>query len=340
MLVSLPYRILADRNISSKVAMALESMKLGKRCAIVCTPDVQAVVSKIIDEIAKAFDIKIFNPESIDKVYIKGLSEKIKKYDFIIGIGGGRNIDIAKYASYVADKEWVAFPTILSHDGVVSSRAIINNNGSKISVDASEPVAILADLGIIKNAPYRHTAAGAGDLISNISAVKDWEIADKAGKEKYHTVMAKLSLLAAEATIMHVNEIKKRDYHGLEILLWSIICSGFAMNIYGSSRPCSGSEHNISHALEMLGSEALHGEQVAMATIVTTYLQGSDWKKIKAVLKELELPTTAQELDIDDALMVQALAKARDIRSRYTVLNQYKLDEKKSREILTKVGVI
>jgi glycerol-1-phosphate dehydrogenase [NAD(P)+] len=340
MLVSLPYRILAGRGIGDKVAETLKSMKLGRKCAVVCTEEIAHTVSGIIDEIGRSFDVKTFSPESIDKAYIEGLAKKIKNYDFVIGVGGGRNIDIAKYASHVAGREWIAFPTILSHDGVVSSRAIINNNGSKISVDAKEPVAIFADMDIIKAAPYKHLAAGAGDLVSNISAVRDWEIADKSGKEKYHTVMAKLSLLAADATILHAGDISKKDYHGLEILLWSLICSGFAMNIYGSSRPCSGSEHNVSHALEMLGSKALHGEQVALATIATTCLQGGDWKNIVNVLKKLKLPTTAKDLGVDRKLMIQALAKARDIRDRYTVLNQVRLDEKRAEEILAKVGII
>jgi glycerol-1-phosphate dehydrogenase [NAD(P)+] len=112
------------------------------------------------------------------------------------------------------------------------------------------------------------------------------------------------------------------------------------MNIYGSSRPCSGSEHNVSHALEMLGSKALHGEQVALATIATTCLQGGDWKNIVNVLKKLKLPTTAKDLGVDRKLMIQALAKARDIRDRYTVLNQVRLDEKRAEEILAKVGII
>ena len=52
------------------------------------------------------------------------------------------------------------------------------------------------------------------------------------------------------------------------------------MEIAGSSRPCSGAEHLISHALDDLRpGTAHHGEQVAFGALVTTRLQGEDWAR-------------------------------------------------------------
>ena len=127
---------------------------------------------------------------------------------------------------------------------------------------------------------------------------------------------------------------------GLETLLWSLICSGFAMNIYGSSRPCSGSEHNFSHALDELGSNALHGEQVALGTVISSYLQGKDWKNILLVLKDFGLPTSASELGISKDILIKAIVNAKDVRERFTVLNTINIDENKAEEICKKVGII
>ena len=268
------------------------------------------------------------------------LAKDINESDLVVGIGGGRNIDIAKYSSLLAKKPWIAFPTVLSHDGVVSSRASIKSNGKRISINAQEPIGIIIDLSVVKLAPYRNIAAGFGDLISNISAVEDWRIAAKKGIEKYHTLIAELSLLSARAVIEHVEEIRALESHGLEVLAWSLICSGFAMNIYGSSRPCSGSEHNFSHALDELGSNALHGEQCALGTIITTYLQGKDWKEIKDIMKKVGLPTNAKEIGIREDMLVKALLLARQIRDRYTILNEIELNEEKARKILKEVEII
>ncbi len=340
MLVSLPYKILIKDDVSPDLDEFLLSLRLGTKCLLFCSETADRLIGKKIISSMKSFHVDKIIQKSVEKNYVESLKQRLKSYDFILAMGGGRTIDLAKYAAFLSGKEWVAFPTILSHDGVVSSRAVLDENGTKISMDAKEPFAIIGDLGTIKQAPYRYLAAGAGDLISNFAAVEDWKIADRDGKEKYHVVMAKLSLLAAEAAAEHAAEIKSRSSHGIEILLWSLICSGFAMNLYGSSRPCSGSEHNFSHALEKLGSSALHGEQAALGTIISTYLQGGDWQKIRSILKSLELPVTAAELGISREDTIKALVLAKDIRQRYTVLNEHSIDEKEAEKILEKCAVI
>ena len=341
MLTNLPYKILIEKTVDDKLEGLLKEMNLGKKCVIICGKNVMDIIgNRIKDILSGSFDVHILEGNVIDKKGLEGFSKKIKGYDFVIGLGGGRSIDIAKYSAFLEKKPWIAFPTVLSHDGVVSSRASLESDGLKMSVDAVEPIAIIADLDTIKKAPYKLIAAGAGDLISNISAVEDWKIAAKAGKDNYHTLMAELSLLSAKGVIEHTKEIKNMDYHGLEILLWSLICSGFAMNIYESSRPCSGSEHNFSHVLDKKNAGALHGEQVALGTIIMTYLQGKDWKNIKEKMKELGLPTTAKEIGIDKNLLIDALVESRSIRDIYTILDEKGITKESAEEVLKETGII
>jgi glycerol-1-phosphate dehydrogenase [NAD(P)+] len=339
--ISLPHKILIKRNASAEIKELLTEMKLGTRCALFCDDTTRGIVGdKLVKDISSAFTVSVINPGSIDVGAIKKIASSIKSFDFCLGVGGGKTIDICKYASFLAGKPWISFPTIPSHDGIVSSRASLEESGKRISIDASEPVAIIADLEVLQNAPYKFVAAGAGDCLSNLSAIEDWKIADRAGKEKYHDVMGGLAAMSAHAIAAHANEIAEKDYHGLEMLMWALISSGFAMNIYGSSRPASGSEHNFSHMLDSLGSKALHGEQVALGTIISLYLQGGDWKRIKNIMKELRLPVTARELGINDEIVIKALVGAKDVRKRYTILDEKKIDTAKAREILRAVGII
>jgi len=365
MIINFPYKILIERSVEGEIEALLKEMRLGKKIAMICNENVGRVIGfKIKDILSNSFDVEIIKPESIEKKYLERLSEKIKQFDFTIGLGGGRSIDAAKYSSFLAKKPWIAFPTALSHDGVVSSRASITSNGFRTSVDATEPIAIIGDLDTIKKAPYRLIASGAGDLISNISAVEDWKLAAEKGKEKYHTLMAELALLSSRGVINHIDDIREKNYHGLEILLWSLICSGFAMNIYGSSRPCSGSEHNFSHALDSLGANALHGEQCALGTIVMTYLQGQRkackttegekrngptpvrdlrgdvWQKVRDMMIRLGLPTNSKEIGIKEDILIDALVNAKRVRERYTVLNEINITRAEAEKILEAVKII
>jgi glycerol-1-phosphate dehydrogenase [NAD(P)+] len=99
------------------------------------------------------------------------------------------------------------------------------------------------------------------------------------------------------------------------------------MSIAGSSRPCSGSEHLFSHALDMIKSNhAMHGEQCGVGTIMMAYLHRANWKRIRGKLKMLGAPTNAHELGIEKEDVVKALETASTIRpERYTILNKLNL---------------
>ena len=94
------------------------------------------------------------------------------------------------------------------------------------------------------------------------------------------------------------------------------------MSIAGSSRPASGAEHKFSHALDQIAdTPALHGAQCGIGTIMMMYLHGGDWEQVRKALKAVGAPTTAQQLNIPDEQIIQALVKAHEIKpERYTIL--------------------
>lgn len=334
--------MLVEKSVEGRIGDFILGLNIGKRCAIITDSNVSRITERVFAGIAGKFQQETLVADSLEKEYLRGISLKLSSFDFVLAAGGGRVIDAAKYSSSLAGKPWIAFPTLLSHDGIISSRASIEENGSKAWADADSPSAVIADLGIIKNAPYRFLASGCGDLLSNISAVNDWKLAESAGKEKYNSVIAGMSLLSSEAVIRNLKEIRSRSYKGIEALFWGLVSSGIAMNLFGSSRPCSGSEHNFSHALDkILGKESkLHGEQVALGTLISLCLQKKDWKSMKKTMQMLKLPVNAKEIGIIPEILAKALSEARSIRERHCILDKYDLDEKKSGKLLEKLGII
>src|SRR5699024_2140661 len=108
------------------------------------------------------------------------------------------------------------------------------------------------------------------------------------------------------------------------VVVKALVSSGVAMSIAGSSRPASGAEHLFSHQLDRIApGAALHGHQVGVGSILTEYLHSGEegrWTNIRDALAGLGAPTTAAELGIDDAAIIEALTSAHEIRDRYTIL--------------------
>lgn len=136
--------------------------------------------------------------------------------------------------------------------------------------------------------------------------------------------------------------MEHRIEDGVRVLLEALISCGVAMSIAGSSRPCSGSEHLFSHALDLIASEpGLHGEQCGVGTIMMAYLYEMNWKRVKETLRKVGAPTTAAELGIEPKCIVQALVRARAIRpERYTILEEKRLDYDSAEKIAKATGVI
>jgi glycerol-1-phosphate dehydrogenase [NAD(P)+] len=264
---------------------------------------------------------KVENPTLDEVNNVEKVSKEVKA-EFLLGVGGGKSIDIAKLASMHLDIPFISVPTAASHDGIVSSRASIIRNNKTVSEAAQTPLAVVADTGIIAAAPYRLLAAGCGDIISNYTAVRDWELAHRLRDEPFSEYASIISKLTAKVLIDSAGLIKP----GLEESAWTVmkalVASGVAMSIAGSSRPASGSEHKFSHALDEIAPKpALHGEQCGVGTIMMMYLHGGDWQEIRTALKAIGAPTNASELGVGEEHIIKALLHAHEIRpERYTIL--------------------
>jgi glycerol-1-phosphate dehydrogenase [NAD(P)+] len=262
--------------------------------------------------------------------------------DVVLGIGGGRNIDIAKISSYETGRFFISVPTVASHDGIASNLASIKGSKRPYSVAVASPIAVVMDSKIIQESPYRFTASGCGDIICKAVEVRDWRLAHRENNDYYGGYAGSLSLMSSQHVMEQAQIIRKRTQEGTRTLLEALVSCGVAMSIAGSSRPTSGSCHLFSHALDQIAEKpALHGEQCGVGSILMGKLHGLNWGAIKTSLKTIGAPTTAEELGISDKTIVKALRLASSIRpERYTILNKVNLDEKKAIELAESTGVI
>jgi glycerol-1-phosphate dehydrogenase [NAD(P)+] len=275
---------------------------------------------------------------------VERISEKAKSIeaDTVIGVGGGRTIDVAKLSAANSGAFFISVPTTASHDGIASNLASIKGLGRPYSMKANPPIAVLADSRIISESPFRFTASGCGDVISKAVSVRDWVLAHEEKNDYYGEYAGSLALMGSSLIIRNSETIRDQTQEGYRTLLEALVSCGVSMSIAGSSRPCSGSAHLLSHALDMIApGAALHGEQCGVGTIMMAKLHGLDWEKIRDSLATIGAPITAEGLGIDGETLVEALVKAGSIRpERYTILNKVNLTRKSARKLAENCGLI
>ncbi len=344
-LMQLPREVLLGEDLRGEVVNVAKRLALGENSLILYGPKTKEIAGKDVEKnLKEAFEVSSLIIREASMEEVERTLEKIKDNDirWVIAVGGGSIIDVAKLASFKAGIPFISFPTTASHDGIASANASIKDLGAKTSVKAVPPIAVIADVKVIKTAPYRYLAAGVGDMISNLTAVKDWQLAHRIKGEYYSEYAASLSLMSAKMVIKNADIIRLGNEESVRKVVKGLISSGVAMSIAGSSRPASGAEHLFSHALDMLAPKpALHGEQTGVGTIIMAYLHGLKWERIRETLKKVGAPTNAYELGIDPEYIVEALTIAHTIRpERYTILGKDGLTREAAEKAAKITGVI
>ena len=248
--------------------------------------------------------------------------------DLLVAVGGGRAIDVAKIAALSCEVDVVVVPTAVSHDGISSPvTSLLNAAGERNSQPGAVPAAVIIDTELVAAAPARLLIAGAGDLLSNLSATEDWRLADRRGLESFDAYAALIADGAAQP-LLRLERLSTPA--GVETLAKGLILSGLAMVTAGTSRPCSGAEHLISHSLDALlgGRARLHGEQVALGMLVTAAARGlpEQAEALRSAFGRLGLPLQPADVGLSMDVMAQAVRTARATRpGRYTVLDEIDL---------------
>ena len=334
---------IGEKNIND-FGKFLISLNKPKKVSLIAGTNVQKILKKTIEKSLKLKKIEFIWHTSIDN-QIKSLNQiqkDVKKdnSDLIVGIGGGRSVDTAKLISYNLGKPFVSLPTAASHDGMASPFVSVKSDKPH-SIVATAPMGVFVDIDIIKKAPAKLLASGCGDLIANIIAVKDWQLGHKKKKEYYGRYAADLALMSAKIVMENSSEFAKKGLDA-RVIVEGLISAGVASCIAGSSRPCSGAEHLVSHALDKLAPGiGLHGEKCGLGSIMIAKLQGQDWGKIIKTLKDVGAPTTAKQIGLKPDVIVKALMIAQDLRpERYTILKEIKMTEKRALNLAKSTGII
>ena len=240
-MMELPRQIVVGEKNIDRVGEFLESLARPKKVSIISGNNVIKKIGKKIDVSLKKSRIRhVWHLASSNHVNtIKEIEKKVKgdKSDLIIGLGGGRSVDIAKFCAFNLKTQFVSIPTSASHDGIASPFVSIRGDKPH-SLMATAPLGVFVDVDVIKHAPRRLIASGCGDLMAKITSVKDWQLGRENTGEYYGRYSADLASMSAKILVESALTFSKKGLD-VRVVVEALISAGVASCIAGSSRPCS-----------------------------------------------------------------------------------------------------
>ena len=297
-----------------------------KEKILVTSPELKELYKKQVD-LLSFDDILLIQGGSYEEAY-EAMGNITNKDALLVAFGGGSVIDAVKLISNELNLSYITAPSTLSNDAIYSPIARLLRDGKKQSFGVKAPLGIIADIDIIRKSPRKLLLAGVGDLVSNASAVKDWRLANMEKGEYINNFAMSLAALSGNSVMSYtIDDIGTDRFIG--DLANGLVISGLAMVLANSSRPASGAEHLISHAIDDLypTRTTLHGLQVAWGHLLLErdYRQDhDDFEKLRVFFERMKIIEEIEhDVHFSSDEISRIIARAKTIRERYTILSKY-----------------
>lgn len=267
-----------------------------------------------------------------ERSIVQVLLETPNDVDALIAVGAGTIHDITRFSSYKMRIPFISVPTAPSVDGFTSMGAPLIIRGVKKTIQAQAPIAVFADIEVLRNAPKAMIAAGFGDMLAKYTSLADWQFAHWMADEPYCPFVHQLTEQSLQTCVDHIDDIADGGEQGICVLMDALLQSGIAMLLMGQSYSASGAEHHLSHYWEMEflrqnKRQVLHGAKVGVSTpIIIEYYQRVFWP----LLNELE----KRQKSMDEATWERLKANTVSIRKLLESLPS----PERIRTMLAKVG--
>lgn len=238
---------------------------------------------------------------ALDEATIEATAAEVGTPGLLVSVGSGTITDLGKVMALRSGAPLLAVQTAASVNGYADPLSVLVVGGAKRTKPSTWPSALVIDDRVIDAAPARLNRSGVGDAIAIWSAPADWYLACRLGLDGPFDDAVVRPVLDAVAQLADPDhEVARRA------LVESLTVGGLVIGIANSTAPLSGSEHLVSHILDMTamarGTEHdLHGAQVGAATVVCTAL----WQEVRESCRVFDLPWS--ELSYPDDLADRVL---------------------------------
>jgi glycerol-1-phosphate dehydrogenase [NAD(P)+] len=198
----------------------------------------------------------------------------VRDADCVVAVGSGTIADVCKEATARAGAPpLVIVQTAASVNAFSDDVSVLLKSGTKRTVPSRWPDALLVDLAMLADAPPAMNLAGFGDIISMWTAPADWYLASAVGMDdSYHPAPVGMLYEGGRKLLDGAAALRGGDPGALDRLARVLTLSGITLGIAGKTAPLSGTEHLVSHLIDMEAEQsgrpaAFHGAQVAVAAL-------------------------------------------------------------------------
>jgi glycerol dehydrogenase len=233
-------------------------------------------------------------------------------FNVVVGVGGGKTLDVAKAVAHCTRLRVVIVPTIASTDAPTSALAVIYTQEGAFKryfFMPANPDLVLVDTQVIAEAPVEFLVAGMGDALAT------WFEAESARQSSAANMTGNLGSMTAYAlarlcfdTLMGYGLAAKTacEAHAVVPALERIVEANTLLSGLGFESGGLAAAHAIHNGLTVLegAHHAYHGEKVAFGVLASLFLTDKPTDLIDRVYsfcKDVGLPTTLEGIGLEDA---------------------------------------
>jgi glycerol dehydrogenase-like iron-containing ADH family enzyme len=282
---------------------------------------------------------EIYFVESLEQDFLDTVAQRFKDVSVVVGIGGGKVADIAKYLHWKNGSILYQIPTIISVDAFFTHEIAVRRKGAVTYVGDAVPTEIIIDYEIIQTAPILYNRYGIGDILSCYTGLFDWKYAaDRGYHPPWNETLQQETVLHLTQINEHLDHIHAMDAYGIDLLVDTLNWIGWQCFEQHHPRFEEGSEHYVVYNLEYrTGKQFPHGQAVCLGTLIMAYVQHNSWETVQQTIKTIEIPITPESLQVSWQDLEETLVTLKDFvwekQLAYSLAHEYSFNADILREI-------
>ncbi len=251
--------------------------------------------------------------QTLDRRELDRIADELPPHGSVIGLGGGRALDVAKYLTWRRPVPLFQVPTSVSVNAAFGQRAAVRVGDLVRYVGWAVPEAVYVDFDVIRTAPVELNRSGVGDIFCYHTAHWDWRMAAERGRTEprwpYDQRLVDEARGVLDRVIAAVDEIHAVSDEGIRTLMEGHRWGGAAFHNSGwNPRHIEGAEHFVFYALESVtGRPFIHGQAVCLGILLMSALQENEPDRIRAAIDRVGVGYRPADMGITWDDVVHAL---------------------------------